>query len=220
MPAHDELLRETLKEEVRVEKERARAEKEWEEEMKKEQAHNELFRLEFGMDGSVSHFFHRAIKAYNAGTRKRRKAGRYKVQPKIHGDDFGEFRWHKTGRTKPVVLDGIQRGNKKIMVIYVSLVKGRKAEKTNWVMHQYHLGTTEDEKDGEYVVSKVFYQQQTNTKPNGRDEDIVLEDIKVDHVTPKSATPEPPRAEQRVPNMGLEQELAVTYTDPPQVMFI
>ncbi|GKA61154.1 suppressor of gamma response 1 [Tanacetum coccineum] len=164
------------------------------------------------MDGSVSHFFHRAIKAYNTGTRKRRK---------IHGDDFGEFRWHKTGRTKPVVLDGIQRGNKKIMVLYVSPVKGGKAEKTNWVMHQYHLGTAEDEKDGEYVISKVFYQQQTNTKSNGKDEDIVLEDIndpivKVDPVTPKSATPEPPRAERRVPDMGLEQELAVTYTDPPQ----
>ncbi|GJS40340.1 NAC domain transcriptional regulator superfamily protein [Tanacetum coccineum] len=166
------------------------------------------------MDGSVSHFFHRAIKAYNTGTRKRRK---------IHGDDFGEFRWHKTGRTKPVVLDGIQRGNKKIMVLYVSPVKGGKAEKTNWVMHQYHLGTAEDEKDGEYVISKVFYQQQTNTKSNGKDEDIVLEDIndpivKVDPVTPKSATPEPPRAERRVPDMGLEQELAVTYTDPPQEM--
>ncbi|PWA41506.1 NAC (No Apical Meristem) domain transcriptional regulator superfamily protein [Artemisia annua] len=166
------------------------------------------------MDGSVSHFFHRAIKAYNTGTRKRRK---------IHGDDFGEFRWHKTGRTKPVVLDGVQRGNKKIMVLYVSPVKGGKAEKTNWVMHQYHLGTAEDEKDGEYVISKVFYQQQTNTKANGKDEDIVLEDIndpivKVDPVTPKSVTPEPPRAERRVPGMGLEQELAVTYTDPQHEM--
>ncbi|KAJ0488282.1 putative transcription factor NAM family [Helianthus annuus] len=34
-------------------------------------------------DGSVSHFFHRAIKAYNTGTRKRRN---------IHGDDFEDFR--------------------------------------------------------------------------------------------------------------------------------
>ncbi|KAF5757298.1 putative transcription factor NAM family [Helianthus annuus] len=44
-------------------------------------------------DGSVSHFFHRAIKTYNTGTRKRHK---------IHGDDFRDFRWHKTGRTNPV----------------------------------------------------------------------------------------------------------------------
>jgi len=27
-------------------------------------------------------------------------------------------------------------------------------------MHQYHLGTEEGEKDGEYVTSKVFYQHQ------------------------------------------------------------
>ena len=87
-------------------------------------------------DGSVSHFFHGAIKAYNTGTRKRRK---------IHGDDFGDLRWHKTGRTKPVILDGVQRGCKKIMVLYMSMVRGGKAEKTNWVMHQYHLGTAEDE---------------------------------------------------------------------------
>ncbi|GJZ41149.1 hypothetical protein Tco_0588035 [Tanacetum coccineum] len=43
----EEALRETLEEEARAEKERARAEKEREEEIKKEQAHDELFRLEF-----------------------------------------------------------------------------------------------------------------------------------------------------------------------------
>ncbi|KAI7727495.1 hypothetical protein M8C21_001511 [Ambrosia artemisiifolia] len=165
-------------------------------------------------DGSVSHFFHRAIKAYNTGTRKRRK---------IHGDDFGDFRWHKTGRTKPVVLDGVQRGCKKIMVLYVSPVKGGKAEKTNWVMHQYHLGTGEDEKEGEYVISKVFYQQQQpQAKPNGKDEEIALADfdapvVKVDPVTPKSVTPDPPRAEKRVVDVGgLEQEPAETFADPGQ----
>ncbi|KAJ0813224.1 putative transcription factor NAM family [Helianthus annuus] len=163
-------------------------------------------------DGSVSHFFHRAIKAYNTGTRKRRK---------IHGDDFGDFRWHKTGRTKPVVLDGVQQGCKKIMVLYVSPVKGGKAEKTNWVMHQYHLGTGEDEKEGEYVISKVFYQQQLQSKPNGKDEEIVVSDfaapvVKVDPVTPKSVTPEPPRAEKRVVDTGLEQEPAETFADPVQ----
>ncbi|GKE92640.1 hypothetical protein Tco_1573735, partial [Tanacetum coccineum] len=50
-------------------------------------------------------------------------------------------------------------------------------------------------------------------KSDGKDEDIVLEYIndpivKVDPVTPKSATPEPPRAERRVPDMGPKQELA------------
>jgi hypothetical protein len=101
-------------------------------------------------NGSVSHFFHRTFKAYNTGTRKRRK---------INTVD-ADVRWHKTGKTKPVLLDGKQLGSKKIMVLYMSPAKGGKAEKTNWVMHQYHLGIGEDERDGEYVVSKLFFQQQ------------------------------------------------------------
>lgn len=143
-------------------------------------------------DGSASHFFHRAVKAYNTGNRKRRK---------INGDDLGDVRWHKTGRTKPVILDGIQRGCKKIMVLYMSPLKGGKAEKTNWVMHQYHLGTGEDEKEGEFVMSKVFYQQQQQLKQSDKvdnDIDIVTDDFvfEVDPVTPKSVTPEPPRSER------------------------
>lgn len=110
-------------------------------------------------DGSVSHFFHRTFKAYNTGTRKRRK---------INTDGYGDVRWHKTGKTKPVLLDGEHLGCKKIMVLYVSAAKGGKSEKTNWVMHQYHLGTGEDEKDGEFVVSKIFYQQQFKPCERGR----------------------------------------------------
>jgi hypothetical protein len=33
-----------------------------------------------------------------------------------------------------VILDGVQRGCKKIMVLYMSMVRGGKAEKTNWIM--------------------------------------------------------------------------------------
>ncbi|CAL5350086.1 unnamed protein product [Camellia sinensis] len=145
-------------------------------------------------DGSVSHFFHRAIKAYSTGTRKRRK---------IHGDDFGDVRWHKTGRTKPVNLDGVQKGCKKIMVLYMGPPRGGKPEKTNWVMHQYHLGTGEDEKEGEYVISKVFYQQQvkqTDKFEQDLPEGIDFMIVKVDPVTPKSVTPEPPRIEWRFSN--------------------
>ncbi|CAN7050116.1 unnamed protein product [Brassica rapa subsp. trilocularis] len=146
-------------------------------------------------DGTMSHFFHRAIKAYSTGTRKRRK---------IQDDDLGDVRWHKTGRTKTVVLDGVQRGCKKIMVLYEG-----KSVKTNWVMHQYHLGTDEDEKDGQYVVSKIFYQQpqQQGVLQKGGDkaEEEVSEDIfaaatttpKADPVTPRLFTPEPGR--QAVP---------------------
>ncbi|RLM98460.1 NAC domain-containing protein 73-like [Panicum miliaceum] len=107
-------------------------------------------------DGLVRHFFHRPSKAYTTGTRKRRK---------VHsgdGDDGvgGETRWHKTGKTRPVLSHGRPRGYKKILVLYTNYGKQRKPEKTNWVMHQYHLGSDDEERDGELVVSKVFFQTQ------------------------------------------------------------
>ena len=167
-------------------------------------------------DGSASHFFHRAINAYNTGTRKRRK---------ILGQDFGDVRWHKTGRTKPVVFNGIQKGCKKIMVLYVSNVRGGRAEKTNWVMHQYHLGTEEDEKDGEYIISKVFYQQQQVKLGDKDDKDVpeateINEStiVKVDPVTPKSVTPEPPRIENRWSNLDLGQESHHIPQVKPQIV--
>uniref|UniRef100_A0A0D9WJQ2 NAC domain-containing protein n=1 Tax=Leersia perrieri TaxID=77586 RepID=A0A0D9WJQ2_9ORYZ len=106
-------------------------------------------------DGLVRHFFHRPSKAYTTGTRKRRK---------VHSDDVdgsgGETRWHKTGKTRPVMSSGRPMGYKKILVLYTNYGKQRKPEKTNWVMHQYHLGSDEEERDGELVVSKVFFQTQ------------------------------------------------------------
>ncbi|XVF27581.1 hypothetical protein REPUB_Repub14bG0120900 [Reevesia pubescens] len=103
-------------------------------------------------DGQIRHFFHRPSKAYTTGTRKRRK---------VHTDEDGsETRWHKTGKTRAVVVGGAVKGFKKILVLYTNYGRQRKPEKTNWVMHQYHLGNNEEEKDGELVVSKVFYQTQ------------------------------------------------------------
>ncbi|KAA8519741.1 hypothetical protein F0562_013997 [Nyssa sinensis] len=103
-------------------------------------------------DGLFRHFFHRPSKAYTTGTRKRRK---------VHTDaDGGETRWHKTGKTRPVSIAGAVKGFKKILVLYTNYGRQRKPEKSNWVMHQYHLGDNEEEKDGELVVSKVFYQTQ------------------------------------------------------------
>nr|ALC79040.1 NAC transcription factors 63 [Manihot esculenta] len=97
-------------------------------------------------------FFHRPSKAYTTGTRKRRK---------VHTDEDGsETRWHKTGKTRPVFIGGRVKGFKKILVLYTNYGRQKKPEKTNWVMHQYHLGNNEEEKDGELVVSKVFYQTQ------------------------------------------------------------
>ncbi|CAL1372838.1 unnamed protein product [Linum trigynum] len=103
-------------------------------------------------DGQVRHFFHRPSKAYTTGTRKRRK---------VHTEEDGsETRWHKTGKTRAVLVGGTVKGFKKILVLYTNYGRQRKPEKTNWVMHQYHLGNNEEEKDGELVVSKVFYQTQ------------------------------------------------------------
>ncbi|CAL9182957.1 unnamed protein product [Musa hybrid cultivar] len=105
-------------------------------------------------DGLSKHFFHRPSKAYTTGTRKRRK-----IQSECDLQK-GETRWHKTGKTRPVMVNGKQKGCKKILVLYTNFGKHRKPEKTNWVMHQYHLGELEEEKEGELVVSKIFYQTQ------------------------------------------------------------
>lgn len=105
-------------------------------------------------DGLNRHFFHRPSKAYTTGTRKRRKI---QTECDLQG---GETRWHKTGRTRPVMVNGRQKGCKKILVLYTNFGKNRKPEKTNWVMHQYHLGQHEEEREGELVVSKIFYQTQ------------------------------------------------------------
>ncbi|XP_072967845.1 NAC domain-containing protein 73-like [Typha angustifolia] len=117
-------------------------------------------------DGLIRHFFHRPSKAYTTGTRKRRK-----VHTDVHG---GETRWHKTGKTRPVLSNGSLKGYKKILVLYTNYGKQRKPEKTNWVMHQYHLGYDEEEKDGELVVSKVFYQTQPRQCGNSAAKEAAL----------------------------------------------
>ncbi|KAI3805666.1 hypothetical protein L1987_28239 [Smallanthus sonchifolius] len=104
--------------------------------------------------GLSIHFFHRPSKAYTTGTRKRRKI---QTECDLQG---GETRWHKTGKTRPVMVNGKQKGCKKILVLYTNFGKNRKPEKTSWVMHQYHLGQHEEEREGELVVSKIFYQTQ------------------------------------------------------------
>ncbi|XP_071906359.1 SUPPRESSOR OF GAMMA RESPONSE 1-like [Coffea arabica] len=111
-------------------------------------------------DGSTVHFFYRTTNAYATGQRKRRK---------IHIENSlinEQVRWHKTGKTKTVMDNGIQKGCKKIMVLYRTSKRGSKPDKSKWVMHQYHLGSDEDEKEGQYVVSKIFYQQHKQVDNN------------------------------------------------------
>ncbi|MFS8015119.1 putative transcription factor NAM family [Helianthus anomalus] len=118
-------------------------------------------------DGQIRHFFHRPSKAYTTGTRKRRK---------VHMDaERGETRWHKTGKTRPVLISGSIEGYKKILVLYTNYGRQKKPEKTNWVMHQYHLGNNEEEKDGEIILSKVFYQTQPRNCASGIKESSSLD---------------------------------------------
>ncbi|ESW12998.1 hypothetical protein PHAVU_008G159200 [Phaseolus vulgaris] len=142
-------------------------------------------------DGSYFHFFHRTINAYATGQRKRRKIHHQQGVTEEH------WRWHKTGKTKAIIENGICKGFKKIMVLHVRSKSGFKPYKSNWVMHQYHLGTEEDEKEGEYVVSKIFYQQQKKTEKN--EDNPMVEDpdnivSRTGPRTPKPNPPNPPRA--------------------------
>lgn len=98
-------------------------------------------------DGSASYYFHRTMKSHNTD---------YQKLLRIHCEDAMDVKWCKIGRTKPVIMDGSHEGFRKVFVLYISTTKGEKPEKTNWMMHQYHLGTIEED-EGEFVVSKLFY---------------------------------------------------------------
>ncbi|KAJ8475616.1 hypothetical protein OPV22_019343 [Ensete ventricosum] len=141
-------------------------------------------------DGSSIHFFHRISNAYGTGRRKRRKINHCASSEE-------RIRWHKTGKTKCVLENGVQKGWKKIMVLYKSSKRGSKPDRANWVMHQYHLGPEEDEMEGQTVVSKIFYQQPTNQldtcamDPVNEETDIL--NVRVGPRTPKTNTPQPPR---------------------------
>ncbi|KAE8656357.1 NAC domain-containing protein 10 [Hibiscus syriacus] len=153
-------------------------------------------------DGQIRHFFHRPSKAYTTGTRKRRK---------VHTDEEGnETRWHKTGKTRAVSAGGIVKGFKKILVLYTNYGRQRKPEKKNWVMHQYHLGINEEEKDGELVLSKVFYQTQPRQcGPSSSDK--YAPDRKLKN---RSRHQSPIMAPKTSSSAGL-----VEYTNPPFVSY-
>ncbi|MCI29429.1 NAC domain-containing protein 8-like, partial [Trifolium medium] len=68
-------------------------------------------------------------------------------------------------------------------------------------MHQYHLGTDEDEKNGEYVVSKIFYKQieKIEEKPMAEEHDDNIT-LRTNPRTPKPNPPNPPRTGKCVEN--------------------
>ncbi|KVH93858.1 No apical meristem (NAM) protein [Cynara cardunculus var. scolymus] len=160
-------------------------------------------------DGLSRHFFHRPSKAYTTGTRKRRKI---QTECDLQG---GETRWHKTGKTRPVMVNGKQKGCKKILVLYTNFGKNRKPEKTNWVMHQYHLGQHEEEREGELVVSKIFYQtqpRQCNWSERASNNNVLSNVIPIE-----GANNETNRRESRSGSgsCSSSKEINITATAPP-----
>lgn len=113
-------------------------------------------------DGQICHFFHRLSKAYATGTRTQRK-----VITGVDSDD--KSWWHKTGKNKSFLVNGKLKGFKEIHVLYTNPRIHNKLEKTNWVMHQFHLGDGKEKKDGEFVISKVFYQTQRQCQKQNDD---------------------------------------------------
>ncbi|KAJ4750837.1 NAC domain containing protein 85 [Rhynchospora pubera] len=95
-------------------------------------------------DGSASYFFHK---------------------PFInHSDSFQKhYIWETKTESKPVYLDGVHRGFKKVYTLYVKRTDGGKPEKTDWVLHQYHACTdnSKGEPEGGLVVSKLYYDVQS-----------------------------------------------------------
>ena len=53
-----------------------------------------------------------------------------------------------------------RRAAKQVLVLHTN--KNFDQQRTNWVMHQYHLEDLEQEKERELVLCNIFYQ--TNTR--------------------------------------------------------
>lgn len=174
-------------------------------------------------DGSSIHFFYRTMNAYATGKRKRRKI---QSQSSLTKE---QVRWHKTGKTKRLMENGMQKGYKKIMVLYGASCRGSKPDKSNWVMHQYHLGSNEDERNGEYVVAKIFYQQQKQADdasaaaaaaaPVMKIEESDIISSRTSPRTPKIIAPNPPRAGE-TPSCDDVAEDDNLINSPIQVLYI
>ncbi|GAB2301192.1 hypothetical protein Dimus_035226 [Dionaea muscipula] len=160
-------------------------------------------------DGVISHFFHRPSKAYTTGTRKRRKV---LETSNGEGGGDGETRWHKTGKTRAVMVNGsFVKGFKKILVLYTNYGRQKKPEKTNWVMHQYHLGDNEEEKDGELVASKVFYQTQPRQ--------CAASTTTVSELPPPPPPPPPPLHDHgRLSTVNTSSSFIQYYHSPPLIL--
>ncbi|CAM0904176.1 unnamed protein product [Alopecurus aequalis] len=150
------------------------------------------------IDGSSAHFFHRISNAFVSGGRKRRK-----ISNKNHTDSDEHMRWHKTGKSSPIYDNDVIKGWKKFLVLYRG--DNGKVHKTNWKMHQYHLGAEKDEKHGEYVVCRVFCQVGSN-----KIEKSPMHAVETDPTTPNAYPPQP----RRLSDSPFETELNRDEEEP------
>ncbi|KAJ1271531.1 hypothetical protein BS78_06G134500 [Paspalum vaginatum] len=158
------------------------------------------------MDGSSLHFFHKVSNAYGSGHRKRRRVIEDTNVSHEH------IRWHKTEKSKVIRNEkGVKIGWKKILVLYKGSKRGDgNIDKDNWVMHQYHIGSHEDETTAEFVISKVFYQ--VASKKNGKsmiDEAHIDPDVEINPTTSKTNTPQ-------LHHLNNDSSITQIHT-PPQV---
>ena len=95
------------------------------------------------LSGLSKHFFQRNSRAFKRGTWMRRK---------IRSECGMHAMWHKTGNTLPVMVNGRQTGSKKVLVLHTN--KNFNQQRTNWVMHQYHLGTWSKRRSGSWSSAR------------------------------------------------------------------
>jgi hypothetical protein len=79
------------------------------------------------------------------------------------------------------------------MVLYKTWQRGENHDRDNWVMRECHLGEEEAKKDGELVVSKIFYQL-ANKSMQISETETVMNDAPASVIspkTPKIVTPHP-----------------------------
>ena len=82
-------------------------------------------------------------------------------------DTVGVRHAHDVAQDRQYIAGDGQRptdGQQKVLVLHTN--KNFDQQRTNWVMHQYHLGDLEQEKEWELVLCKIFYQ--TNTRARSK----------------------------------------------------
>ena len=79
------------------------------------------------------------------------------------------------------------------MVLYKTWQRGENHDRDNWVMRECHLGEEEAKKDGELVVSKIFYQLANKSMQISETETIMnyAPASVINPKTPKIVTPHP-----------------------------